>query len=241
MTQSNPEASSPDFCDVQHRVTQLNEEFEKTRAEFVVARCLLEQFPDQLAVVSSFGADSAVVLHMISSIDPDTPVLFLDTGMHFPETLNYRRTLADQLGLRDVRLNAPNRYALAELDPVGTLHKTNPDGCCGIRKKNVLKKALSPFRAWVSGRKRFQTENRASMRLFEYDQDMRIKINPLYDWSEGDIEHYFDRHRLPRHPLWKHGYKSIGCAPCTRPVARGEDGRAGRWSSCGKTECGIHL
>lgn len=241
MIRSNPEIAIPDFHDVQNRVRQLNEEYEKTRTEYVIARCLLEQFPDQLAVVSSFGADSAVILHMIASIDPDTPVLFLDTRKHFPETLLYRRTLANRLGLKDVRLNAPNRYALAELDPSGALHKSNPDGCCGIRKKNVLKKALSPFRAWVSGRKRFQTEERAAIRLFEYDQDMRIKINPLYDWSEDDIEHYFERHRLPRHPLWKHGYKSIGCAPCTRPVAADETSRAGRWSSCGKTECGIHL
>jgi len=241
MTQPNSVVSTPDFYDLQHRVRQLNEEFEKTATEYVIARCLLEQFPDQLAVVSSFGADSAVLLHMIASIDTNTPVLFLDTGKHFSETLLYRCTLADQLGLKDVRSLSPNRYALAELDPVGVLYENSPDGCCAIRKKNVLKKALSPFRAWISGRKKFQTEERNAIRLFEYDRYMRIKINPLYDWSEDAIEHYFDRHCLPRHPLSNVGYKSIGCAPCTRPVAPGEDGRAGRWSSCGKTECGIHL
>ncbi len=234
-------AHSPSgFHAAQPIVDLLNVEHENVRAECIL-RNALDLFSGEIVLVSSFGADAAVLLHMLAEFDKDIPVIFLDTGRHFEKTLHYRQTLAHQLGLRNVRSSLPNRLALAELDPDGSLHQLDPDACCAIRKKAVLKSALSPFSAWISGRKRYQTAARQNIRIFECDNEMRIKLSPLADWSEQDIEHYYEAHKLPRHPLWAEGYRSIGCAPCTSPTIQGEDARDGRWSARGKTECGIHL
>jgi len=194
------------------------------------------------ALVSSFGAESVVLLHMAASVDPGIPVIFLDTLAHFPATLAYRALLIEQLGLRDVRNATPDLPMLGRLDPRGDLHASDPDVCCHFRKTEPLDQALEGFAAWITGRKRFQGGQRQGLPTFEVEQGTgRLKINPLAQWGADDLEAYRQSHGLPAHPLVDQGYRSIGCAPCTRPVRAGEDPRAGRWAGTGKTECGIHV
>jgi len=190
-------------------------------------------------VVTSFGADSAVVLDMVSRIDRHLPVIFLETGKHFPETLEYRDKLATELGLTDVRSVTPLAEDIAREDGVGDLWKRDPDRCCELRKVLPLERALRGFDAWVTGRKRFQGGERSALEAIEA-ADGRIKVNPLHDWDYGDVRRAFEDRDLPDHPLLDYGYLSIGCMPCTEPVKPGEDIRAGRWAHAAKTECGIH-
>ena len=196
----------------------------------------------ETALVSSFGAESVVLLHMVAEVDPDIPVIFLDTLAHFPATLAYRDLLVQQLGLRDVRNATPSLRMLGRIDPRGDLNQSDPDLCCHFRKTEPLDEALSGFGAWITGRKRFQGGARGSLPTFEAeDGSDRIKINPLAEWSSADLEAYRLSYDLPAHPLVAEGYRSIGCAPCTRPVRDGDDPRAGRWAGTTKTECGIHV
>ncbi|HEX2801449.1 MAG TPA: phosphoadenylyl-sulfate reductase [Phenylobacterium sp.] len=198
------------------------------------------EFGDRLALVSSFGAESAVLLHMISQVKPDMPVLFLDTGMLFGQTLDYRRQLAARLGLTDVRDLRPSYQDLATVDPDAKLWQTDTDACCHVRKVIPLDKALGGFGAWITGRKRFQGGSRLSLAVVEQAGD-QIKFNPLANWSKADLDAYVAEHDLPAHPLVAQGFPSIGCWPCTKPVEEGQDSRAGRWAGSDKTECGIHL
>lgn len=197
-----------------------------------------------VAVVSSFGAESAVLLHLTAQVAPDLPVLFLDTGKHFPETLAYRDTLIARLGLTNLVNLAPDAAELAKKDESGLRWSYDPDGCCEIRKVKPLAKALLGFDASITGRKSFQSSTRANLPRFEIDSSDaqgRLKINPLIDWSAAQIAAYFVEHDLPPHPLVAEGYPSIGCSPCTSKVAEGEDPRSGRWQGWDKTECGIHV
>ena len=198
------------------------------------------RFAGKTALVSSFGAESAVLLHLVASVDRDTPVIFLETGKLFAETLTYRDRLAGLLGLTDLRSIRPDAAAIAAADPTGDLWQSDPDRCCSLRKVEPLARALDGFAAWVNGRKRYQGGGRNGLPLVER-VDGRIKLNPLANWSTARIEDYFAEHRLPRHPLDAEGYGSIGCEPCTTPVSSDEDGRAGRWRGTEKTECGIHF
>lgn len=198
-----------------------------------------EIFTGRIAVVSSFGADSAVLLHLVAEVDPSTPVIFVDTGRHFPETIAHRDNLVRQLGLRDLRSVGPSPEEVARLDADLSRATWDPDGCCAFRKVAPLEQALRGFDAWITGRKRFQAATRQEMPVFEID-GRHVKINPLAGWSQTEIEAQASRHRLPPHPLAGRGYPSIGCAPCTSPVCLGEDPRAGRWRGLAKTECGIH-
>lgn len=191
------------------------------------------------ALVSSFGAESVALLHMLSKVDPATPVLLIDTELLFPETLAYLEQLSDLFGLTNVVRITGSK--LAEKDPFGDLHKHDTDACCALRKVEPLEKALMHFDAWITGRKRFQTTDRAALEHFEADANGRIKINPLAHWRREDVQDYIENNRLPKHPLVDKGYKSIGCMPCTSPVKEGEDDRAGRWSGDDKCECGIHF
>ncbi|MCB9958123.1 MAG: phosphoadenylyl-sulfate reductase [Rhodospirillaceae bacterium] len=202
---------------------------------------ILHDFPGRIALVSSFGAEAVVLLHMVARINPATPVLFNETGMLFAETLAYQREVADELGLTNVRRVRPTLASLAKADPAGTLHAADTGACCHLRKVVPLNRALEPYAAWITGRKRFQAHTRSELPFAEYDDARRVKLNPLADWSLQDIRAYMIEHDLPRHPLVARGYGSIGCAPCTTPVAEGEDPRAGRWRDQGKTECGIHF
>jgi phosphoadenosine phosphosulfate reductase len=195
----------------------------------------------RLAVVSSFGAESAVILAMVADIDRKTPVLFIDTGKLFGETLRYRDRLATRLGLSDVRTIKPDLAKLSAADADGMRWLRDPDACCELRKVEPLRRALAGFGAWVSGRKRYQGAERATLPIFETDADGCMKINPLAGWSRARVVGELLRRDLPRHPLEAEGYLSIGCFTCTDRVQPGEDARAGRWRGLDKTECGIHF
>ena len=199
----------------------------------------LEAFPGSITAVSSFGTESVVLLHVLAQVDPGVPVLFLDTGHLFPETLAYRDELGALLGLTGVRTFRPDDAALVARDPETDLWSTDPDACCDVRKVVPLAEALRPFEAWINGRKRYQSETRASISVVERD-GLRVKFNPLASMGREEIMAYMDKYNLPRHPLEKHGFASIGCMPCTSRVKPGEDPRAGRWRGRAKTECGIH-
>jgi phosphoadenosine phosphosulfate reductase len=205
----------------------------------VLSVALKEVFPGRIAVVSSFGAESAALLHLVAAIDPATPVLFVDTGRHFTETLDYRDRLVAQLGLKGVRSIGPSAEEVASLDADHSRAVWDPDGCCAFRKVAPLERALLDFDAWITGRKRFQAATRFDLPVFEFD-GAHVKMNPLASWTAADIANYVAAHRLPPHPLVAQGYRSIGCAPCTSIVQPGEDPRAGRWRGFEKTECGIH-
>jgi phosphoadenosine phosphosulfate reductase len=182
-----------------------------------------------------------VLLHLISVIAPETPVLFIDTRMLFPETLDYQRQVAESLHLCDIRTIRAAQPRVAFEDPDGTLHQVNTDACCNVRKVEPLERALGGFDGWITGRKRYQGHGRETVEFFEAEDGMRIKVNPLAHWGREDIAEYMVENRLPRHPLVAQGYRSIGCAPCTSPVQAGEDDRAGRWRGTAKVECGIHF
>ncbi|WP_209426154.1 phosphoadenylyl-sulfate reductase [Pararhodobacter sp. SW119] len=219
----------------------LNARFAGRPSEAALAHALSGEL-GPVAMVSSFGAESAVLLHMVAQADPATPILFIDTLMLFPETLAYQRDLAARLGLRDIRVIQPDRRDLFAEDADALLHRSRPDACCALRKTRPLDRALAGFDGWITGRKRFQGGARADLDLFEGDPASgRIKVNPLAGWDARALAGYIDRHALPRHPLVARGYPSIGCAPCTGPAAPGEDSRAGRWRGQDKTECGIHV
>ena len=195
----------------------------------------------RLAVVSSFGAESVVLLHLVSKIDPSVPVIFIDTEMLFPETLEYQLSVAETFGLTDIRRISADDTVLRLSDPDNDLHQTAPDDCCRVRKTLPLETALLGFDGFVTGRKRHQTADRAVMDVVEVDHAGRYRFNPMARWSHEDLAAHLAEHDLPRHPLIAKGFASIGCAPCTTPVAEGEDPRAGRWRGTGKTECGIHF
>jgi phosphoadenosine phosphosulfate reductase len=196
---------------------------------------------DRLALVSSFGAESAVLLHLLSKVKPYMPVLFLDTGMLFGQTLDYRRQLAAKLGLTDVRDLRPAYHDLAVADPQAKLWQTDTDACCEIRKVIPLDKALVGFDGWITGRKRFHGGARLSLPVVEQAENGQLKFNPLANWGKEDLDAYMAEYDLPAHPLVAQGFPSIGCWPCTKPVEAGQDVRAGRWADSEKTECGIHV
>ena len=196
------------------------------------------------AVTSSFGAESAVLLHLLAEVAPQVPVLFLDTGLHFPETLAFRRDLAEQFGLQVVDLHPLRSVDEQARDRGHRLWERDPDACCGLRKTVPLRQALRSFDGWASGVRRVQTPERADTPVVEarrHDGRWLVKVAPLAAWTDEDVGHYLDANELPRHPLASQGFRSIGCAPCTTAVAPDQDPRAGRWASTAKTECGIHL
>ncbi len=245
--QAAHEARTRDTIDLaprftEHDAVRLNRMFRGASTQDMLASVIRDGLAGDVAIVSSFGAESAALLHLIASVDRAVPVLFLDTGKHFAETLAYRDALAARLGL-NLDVLTPDAADLAKKDENGLRWSYDPDGCCAIRKVRPLEQALSHFDASFTGRKAFQSSTRASLPRFEVDTSDaqgRLKINPLIDWSADDINAYFAEHDLPRHPLIAQGYPSIGCSPCTTQVAPGEDPRSGRWKGWDKTECGIH-
>lgn len=192
------------------------------------------------AVVSSFGTESAVLLHLVARADPSVPTIFVDTLKMFPETVAYRTQLVEAFGLRNSWVVEPDESVLSARDEKGLRWSYDPDGCCEIRKVEPLKRAKVGLDSWISGRKAFQSVTRQNIPRFEVE-DGRLKVNPLGDWVKADLEAYFQEHDLPRHPLEAEGYLSIGCQPCTSKVQPGEDPRAGRWRGWDKVECGIHV
>lgn len=229
-----------EFRPLDAQVEELNRAYAGADPVAVLARVLADH-PGRAATVSSFGAESVVLLHLLAQVDRAAPVLFLDTEMLFPATLTYQQEVAERLGLTGVQVIRPDRAAVFARDADGDLHRRDPDLCCALRKTEPLDAALRGYTAWITGRKRHQTKERAVLDLYEADAAGRLKVNPLAAWSTAEVGAYIDRHGLPRHPLVREGFPSIGCAPCTTRVAPGEDARAGRWRGRDKDECGIHL
>jgi phosphoadenosine phosphosulfate reductase len=221
------------------RLADLQSKAKGRDAQGILRLALTEEFPGRTALVSSFGSESVVLLHLVAQIEPATPILFLNTGKLFGETLRYRDRLQDELGLTDIRSIGPHPADRARADPEGTLWSRSTDACCNFRKVIPVRHALEGFAAQITGRKRFQTIARAAMSPVEYFEG-RFRFNPLTDWSLEDLEAYAAKHALLRHPLVEDGYPSIGCMPCTRRVQSGESYRDGRWSGLEKDECGIH-
>jgi len=203
-------------------------------------RKAIKKYKGDIVLATSMGVDSAVLLHMVSRIDPSVPVIFLDTGKHFRETLAYRDELVSRFGLTDFRNITPDQAEIDTEDPDGTLNQSEPDSCCDLRKVRPLNSVINGFGARITGRKRYQTAERANMAILE-EGGAQAKVNPMAYWSAKDVTEYLRRHDLPPHPLLALGYLSIGCQPCTTRVAPGEDPRAGRWRNSEKTECGIHF
>lgn len=237
-------ARTPDRIDTGPRYSEtdairLNHMFRGQDTQEMLETLLKENMLGDVAIVSSFGAESAVLLHLIASVDATVPVLFLETGKHFPETITYKEELRERLGLKDLRDLKPDAALLKTKDESGLRWSYDPDGCCEIRKVLPLKQALAGFDAQFTGRKAFQSATRNALPRFEIE-DGRLKVNPLADWSKERLDAYMVEHDLPAHPLVDQGYLSIGCAPCTSMVKPGEDPRAGRWRGWDKVECGIH-
>ncbi|MWD29502.1 phosphoadenylyl-sulfate reductase [Aquicoccus sp. SCR17] len=229
-------------ADRQELVARLNRRYRHHGATSVLAGALGEKALGDIAMVSSFGAESVALLHLVAMVDNRTPVIFIDTRLLFAETLVYQQEVAERLGLKDVRIIRTDADTLEREDPYGALRLRDPDACCDLRKTVPLENALNDFSGWITGRKRFQGTTRAALDFFELEEATgRIKVNPLAHWTREDVQDYMDENRLPRHPLVAQGYPSIGCAPCTSQVAEGEDPRAGRWRGMDKSECGIHV
>ena len=220
---------------------KLNEEFETKKPQEIIAWAVKE-FAPRFAMTSSFGPESGVLLHMLSQIDPSVPVLFLETGYHFPETLAYKGTLAKLFGLTNIiDLKAdPAKKAKVVAEYQAAPYEKNPDLCCHINKVEPLDLALKDYNAWMSGIRRHQTDFRKAIHIVEEYEGGLYKISPLAKFTSRDSWWYLKEHQIPQHPLYEKGYLSVGCWPCTRPVQQGDDERSGRWAGKAKTECGIH-
>ena len=232
------------------RLESLQKSYGELDAKELLDVMVNSEFKNEIAFVSSFGSGSALLLSLIAEIDPNAPILFLETGKHFPETLDYVESLSNHLDLKNVQMLKPREDLVNNIDSSGDLWESQPNRCCWLRKVEPLQRALDEggYKALITGRKRYQTPQRANMENIELNEDERFRINPLAYWSKEKVESEFKNRNLPEHPLVKDGYLSIGCAPCTRPVKEGEDPRAGRWAHTAdadnggqKVECGIHI
>ena len=232
---AEPTARAPDLP----AAAELDQALRHAKPAEVIAMALRTVSRERLALVSSFGTESAALLKVVADVDPAIPVIFLDTGWLFEETLSYRDGLTAMLGLRDVRSIKPLEETLRREDPDRELWFSDPDACCRIRKVEPLKRALAPFSAWINGRKRFQGGVRAAIPVVE-DDGIRLKFNPFANVSAEEIEAIYAQAKLPPHPLVASGFRSVGCMPCTSRTSPDEDARAGRWRGRPKTECGIH-
>ena len=228
------------MSDFYNEISFLNRDFENKKAEKILEFCIKERFFNKIAYVCSFGAESAVILDIISKIDNKLPVIFLNTHFLFNETIEYKKILIDKLKLLNVQEIFPDENDLITDDKNGNLWKSNPDKCCRIRKVLPLEKKLKNFDAWVSGRKAYQKGEREFLKIFEI-QNEKIIVNPLINYNFENIGDYFKINKLPRHPLFFKNFLSIGCTNCTAPSTDINNIRSGRWSRKGKTECGIYL
>ena len=222
------------------KIQSLNNLFEKKSSFSILSHSIQNLFSKKIAYVCSFGAESGVILHMISCIDKELPIIFLNTQKLFRETIDYRNKIIRHLSLKNVKEVFPNKKELESNDPKGLLWKKDPDLCCKLRKVEPLILNLKRYDAWISGRKSFQNHERASKSLIDA-QEGKIIISPLINWSQKQINEYFLANDLPRHPLIQDGYLSIGCENCTVKTSNNSNPRSGRWSGTGKTECGIHF
>ena len=232
------------------RLLRLESFYGDMEPKLLLRTVIKEEFNNEIALFSSFGADSALLISLVAEIAPNTPILFLETEKHFAETLEYVEELRKLLGLTDIRFLKPQPELIQRTDPKGNLWSFMPNRCCWMRKVEPLQRAVKDMniKALITGRKRYQTSERSDMTYFQLDDEGIFRINPLAYYDKAGLKAEFARRNLPQHPLVAKGYKSIGCAPCTLPVAEGQDERAGRWAHTAdkatgeqKTECGIHL
>ena len=221
-------------------VKKLNADWRTKSALQAISFASKDRFPNRIAITSSFGVESSVLLDLVSKVDRNLPILFIETGKHFADTLSYRDTLIAHLGLKNIVNLSPSENDLSLHDPKGVLYQTDTDKCCNIRKVVPLNRAIEGIDAWISGRKRYQNASREDLPIFELARGGKVKVNPLANWNEKDIKAYMQNHKLPIHPLLAKGFPSVGCEVCTTRVAPGEDPRAGRWRGSEKSECGIH-
>lgn len=222
-------------------IEELNRRFEGMKPQEIVAWAVKE-FAPKIAMTSSFGPESGTLLHMVGQVDPGTPVLFLETGYHFPETLAHRDALIKKIGLTnviDLKADPAKRAEFVAAND-NVPYEKNPDECCRINKVEPLERVIGDYDAWMSGIRRHQTDFRKSIRIIEEYEGAHYKISPLANFTSRDAWWYMKEHGLPQHPLWEKGYLSIGCWPCTRPIQAGDDERSGRWAGKSKKECGIH-
>lgn len=206
-----------------------------------VIRWGLDTFGDGLVMATGFGPSGIVLAHLLSKLRPEATVFYLDTDLLFPETLTLRDQLAERLGLTFTRVHSGVSLESQARHHGPELWADDPDRCCFLRKVLPLRRFLADKRAWITGLRRDQSAVRAQIETVEWDAAHRlVKLNPLAAWTADDVWSYIQMHDLPYNTLHDRGYPSIGCMPCTHPVARGEDERAGRWRGLNKTECGIH-
>ena len=224
---------------VDSKVSNLEEMYGHQHPMEIISALVRESRSGGVALVSAFGTESAVLLHMVAQVDPGLPVLFINTGRLFGETLRYRDQLVSHLGLTNVSTIGPQNEDVKRVDADGMLFSSEPNACCELRKVIPLGQALHGFDAWITGRKRMQGGERGRLDVFEVDGG-RLKVNPLAHWGKPQLTRWMTDHDLPPHPLEKDGFLSIGCMPCTDRVAPGQSIRSGRWQGSAKTECGIH-
>ncbi len=197
-------------------------------------------FGPRLCVTSSM--EDAVVAHLASRVRPGVDVVFLDTGYHFPETIGTRDAVAAVMDVNVITLHPRRTVAEQDAELGPRLHEREPDRCCALRKVAPLEEGLAGYDAWATGLRRDESPGRAGTPVVGWDARRRkVKVSPIARWSQDDVETYVAGHGVLTNPLLQDGYGSVGCAPCTRRLLEGEDGRAGRWAGTGKTECGLHL
>lgn len=239
MAGAAPDADPKKVKELDALTAKLNAEYAELPSLELLEAMLNNVFKGQIALVSSFGTEAALLLSLVSRINKATPVIFLDTLKHFPETLEYRDQLIEKLGLTDIRNVVPEPSAIKAADPDGDLATRNPDACCYLRKVVPLEEALSGFDAWINGRKRIHGGGRRDLDVFEHD-GRRVKVNAIADWTQEMIDDEWKAQGLPEHPMVQWGYSSVGCMPCTSLPKPGEGKRSGRWAQFDKQECGIH-
>jgi phosphoadenosine phosphosulfate reductase len=221
------------------RAASLERQYHGIDGEEFLRAIIEDEFPGRAAIVSSFGTESALLLALAARVKRDIPIIFLDTGHHFPETLAYRDLVQRRLGLTGLRTVKAAAPALADRDPDAALWQFDTDACCGLRKVEPLQEAIRGFDVLISGRKQYHGALRRFIPRVEA-VDGLVKVDPIADWSPERVEEAFEALDLPRHPLIARGYRSVGCRPCTVPAGTAGDPRAGRWAGQAKTECGIH-
>jgi phosphoadenosine phosphosulfate reductase len=236
---SLPAASGRSLDETRELAVEAARRLEGRRAEDIVAWAAGE-FGERFCVTSSFA--DAVLVHVVSKVVPGVEVVFLDTGLHFPETLRVRDQVAATMPVR-VRSIRP-RLTVGQQDGLHgpRLFSRDPDQCCALRKVEPLERALSDYDAWAAGLRRDESPARANTPVVTFEANRgKVKVNPLAAWTQADVDAYISRYDVPVNPLVKNGYGSVGCWPCTRRTKAGEDPRAGRWPMFDKTECGLHL
>jgi phosphoadenosine phosphosulfate reductase len=202
----------------------------------------LATYGEEIVLATGFGLSGIVLMHLVAGLRPGTAVFYLQTDLHFPETMALRDRLAERLGLRFIEIRPEMSLSDQQRQYGPELWRHNPDLCCQLRKVQPLRRFLADKKGWITGIRRDQSPTRSRTSLVEWDQANQIvKLNPLAAWSRELVWRYIEQHGLPYNSLRDQGYASIGCRPCTRSINAGEDERAGRWAGLSKTECGIHL